>query len=184
MYGLVNRALQQMLIAQHGQEKWETIKASAGVEEDIFISNEAYPDEVTYKIAGTAAEAVQIPVEELLFSLGKYWVHQIAAKHYSNFMDAGGQTFLQFLHNLPNLHNRILLVFPQLKPPEFEIGESGSNFVRLHYFSHREGLTPLVKGLLCGLAEYFHCESEVSLIVEERKERIHNEFLIEWKTKT
>ena len=181
MYGLVNRALEQLLSEEHGREKWEQIKSEAGVEEEIFLGNESYPDEMTYKLVGAAAQVTQVPASDILFKLGKYWVLHIASVHYSHFMNSGGNDLLTFLHNLPNFHNRIILVFPQLKPPEFKIGKTGENFVHLHHYSHRPGLTAFVEGLLMGLSEYFRCKIQVSLLTQETGELYHNEFLVEFK---
>ena len=47
MYGLVNRALEDMISEVHGPETWEHIKGKAGVDVEMFISTEGYPDEVT-----------------------------------------------------------------------------------------------------------------------------------------
>lgn len=49
MYGMVNKALEDMISNEHGQEAWEEIKRRAGVDVGAFVSKEGYPDEVTYK---------------------------------------------------------------------------------------------------------------------------------------
>jgi hypothetical protein len=59
------------------------------------------------------------------------------------------------LVNLPNFHKRIVLMFPHLRPPEFECTDVKAVSLRLHYHSHRRGLAPFVTGLLEGLGEMF-----------------------------
>lgn len=44
MYGMVNKAIEEMLVMHHGEDLWEKVKAKAGVAVEVFISNEAYPD--------------------------------------------------------------------------------------------------------------------------------------------
>ena len=46
MYGMVNKAVEDMVCMHHGEEAWEQIKSKAGVDVEVFVSNEGYPDEV------------------------------------------------------------------------------------------------------------------------------------------
>jgi hypothetical protein len=48
MYGMVNKAVEDMVCMQFGEPVWEDIKSCAGVDIDVFMSNEAYPDETTF----------------------------------------------------------------------------------------------------------------------------------------
>jgi hypothetical protein len=70
-------------------------------------------------------------------------------------MATGGRTLREFLLNLPDLHTRVALIFPELRPPEFACSEVTANSLRLHYRSTREGLTPFVVGLVEGLGGMF-----------------------------
>ena len=47
MYGMVNRAVEEMVCRQYGDATWEQIKRAVGVEVDVFIGNEGYPDALT-----------------------------------------------------------------------------------------------------------------------------------------
>lgn len=51
MYGIVNKAIQDLVITKFGQEKWEDILDRSGIEEDFFISSEPYDDAITFKLA-------------------------------------------------------------------------------------------------------------------------------------
>ena len=53
MYGMVNKAVEDMVCMQFGEPVWEDIKSCAGVDIDVFMSNEAYPDEMTFQLVGT-----------------------------------------------------------------------------------------------------------------------------------
>ena len=41
MYGLVNRAIEGLVVENYGDNVWEEIKAKAKIDIDVFISNEA-----------------------------------------------------------------------------------------------------------------------------------------------
>ena len=50
MYGLVNKAVEDLVVSNFGDEKWQAIRAKAEVEEEVFISNESYPDEMQCRL--------------------------------------------------------------------------------------------------------------------------------------
>ena len=58
MYGLVNKAVEELVVSNFGEDKWELIKSKAGVDVDVFISNESYPDSMTYDLVGAASEVL------------------------------------------------------------------------------------------------------------------------------
>lgn len=155
MYGMVNKALQNMVIEVHGEETWERIRTRAGVDVEVFISNEGYPDALTFQLAGAASEVLGAPVEDLLRAFGSYWILETARTGYGDLLAACGKTLPEFLLNLTNLHTGIGLIFPDLRPPEFSCSDVTSNSLRLNYRSTRQGLTPFVIGLVEGLGEMF-----------------------------
>jgi hypothetical protein len=63
MYGMVNKAVEDMVCTQFGESVWEDIKSCAGVDIDVFMSNEAYPDEMTFQLVSAASEVLKIPAE-------------------------------------------------------------------------------------------------------------------------
>lgn len=179
MYGMVNKALQNMVLEAHGEEVWEQIRTRAGVDVEVFISNEGYPDEITYQLAGAASEVLQAPVEDLLRAFGSYWVLKTARQGYGELMAAGGRTLREFLLNLPNLHTRVCLIFPHLRPPEFSCSDVAANSLRLRYRSTRQGLTPFVVGLVEGLGEMFETPVVVTLVPGAHGPG-RDEFLVSW----
>src|SRR5690606_38474032 len=66
-----------------------------------------------------------------------------------------GSTLREFLGNLDNMHTRVGLSFPRLRPPSFVVRDSGAEAIEVEYHSTREGLAPMVLGLLKGLARSF-----------------------------
>jgi hypothetical protein len=162
MYGLVNKALQDMVVSAHGEETWERIKKEAGVDVEMFLTNEAYSDDITYALAGAASKVLDAPVPEVLEAFGVYWVLNTGPQGYGQLMDSGGASLSDFLKNLPAFHTRVALIFPHLK-------------------SHRPGLAPFVVGLLKGLGQRFGTPVEVTQVVAKGDDADHDEFLVEWK---
>ncbi|MEI8297041.1 MAG: heme NO-binding domain-containing protein [Pseudomonadota bacterium] len=156
MYGLVNKALCEMLTRSHGAATWEQIRVKAGVDVEVFISMDGYPDAITYQLVGAASEVLGEEVDKLLYAFGRHWVLDTAAQHYGHLLQSGGRSFREFLLALPNFHARVSLMMPQLVPPEFACSDIGERTLHLHYRSQRPGLVPFVEGLLDGLGELFH----------------------------
>ena len=78
MYGMVNQAIEQMVCETHGEEAWEKIKEMAGIDVDVFISNEGYPDDYTYRLVAAASELSKTPADEILEAFGEHWVLRTA----------------------------------------------------------------------------------------------------------
>ena len=49
MYGIVNKAIQDLVTETFGEDKWEAIKEKSTVDVEFFLSNEPYDDDITYK---------------------------------------------------------------------------------------------------------------------------------------
>ncbi len=180
MYGMVNKAVEEMVISQFDDETWEKIKAKAAIDVEIFISNETYPDEITYKLVVSAAEILKLTPDQVLEAFGIHWVCHTAPEGYGELFTAGGKTLSDFLVNLPSFHSRIKLIFPKLDPPIFIITEPADNSLSLHYYSPRPGLTSFVIGLLKGLGIYYKTQLDIVLVNSSEAGSDHDEFLLTW----
>lgn len=180
MYGMVNRAVEEMVLMHYDGATWERIRAEAGVVEEEFMSHEAYPDEMTYRLVAAAAQCLNLPAEQILEGFGEHWVLVTAQNGYGAMMDAGGRSLPEFLRNLPGFHARVSLIFPDLKPPVFRVSDVTEYSLRLHYYSHRPGFAPFVVGLLRGLAARFATDVAVEPGASRTEGADHDEFLVKW----
>jgi hypothetical protein len=180
MYGMVNKAVNEMVVSRFGEPTWLEIKRRAGIELEAFISTEGYDDSLTYALVAAASEVLEMDGGEVLEAFGQYWVLETAPRGYGAMLDAGGKTLPEFLDHLPDLHARVSLILPRLQPPEFSISERGEQSLVLHYRSHRPGLQRFVIGLIKGLAQRFHTEVEVELRARRDDGLDHEEFEVRW----
>jgi len=155
MYGLVNRAIEELVCTHFNEESWEAIKAHAGVTCAAFISMEAYPDQLTYDLIAATSHELQLPAETVLEQFGEYWTLYTAREGYGELLKLSGKTLAEFLANLDTLHTRVSLLYPELRPPSFACTEVNDAGLLLHYHSHREGMAHLVIGILHGLRKQF-----------------------------
>jgi hypothetical protein len=164
MYGMVNKAVQEMVCMHYGEPVWEEIKARAGVDVELFFGNESYPDDMTYRLVTAGSQVLHLPQEKVLEAFGEHWVVHTANGGFEGLMRAAGKTLPEFLRNLPNFHDRVCIIFPKLQPPRFTISEVTEHSLSLHYFSDRPGLTSFVVGLLRGLGKMFGSPVQVQVL--------------------
>jgi len=180
MYGMVNKAVEDMVCSTYDEDTWVRIKEAAGVDVDVFISNEAYPDAVTYQLVAAAAEVLDLPTAKVLEAFGGHWVRHTAQEGYGDLLEAGGSSLPEFLSNLPGFHARVALIYPDLTPPTFRVSDVTDTSLHLHYYSHRAGLQPFVTGIVKGLAAMFATEAHTTALHLRELGADHDEFLVHW----
>ncbi len=179
MYGIVNKAIQELVISQFGTVVWENVKRRSGIEADFFISNQPYDDSVTYNLAGAVSAETGVPLSDILIAFGEFWVLNTGKEKYGSLMEAGGENLRDFLINLPNFHSRVMLIYPKLTPPEFRVTDISENSLHLHYISKRPGLQEFVRGLLQGLGKLYQVPVQIELL-QSRPDQDHEVFKIAW----
>lgn len=182
MYGMVNKAVEDLVTIKFGIDKWEAIKRKAGVEVESFISNEPYDDSITYKLVGAATEVLGLTADQILFAFGEFWVLHTARKGYGDLLSSAGRNLPEFLDYLPAFHTRVALIFPNLKPPRFECSDRHPDRITMHYYSHRPGLSVFVQGLFSGVAKMYETPAQITQTRFKDKGDDHDEFLICWGT--
>ena len=177
MYGLVNKGLEVMIRQQHGDDAWERICADAGVEADSFLEMDAYPDEVTYGLVGAACRRLGVEVDALLDRFGEHWIRFTAREGYGAVFELSGRDLPTLLASLDALHARVAVAFPHFVMPHFSCTREGEGVLRLRYESRREGLAPMVRGLLRGLGIHFGTPVVVEHVVR-RADAGFDEFIV------
>lgn len=155
MYGMVNQALEALVVKQFGPSVWDAVKAKAGVSDPAFLTMKQYPDEVTYALAGALSEHLKTPVPDLLRAFGVHWVEYARGGPWGKIMLAAGGSTFELLGALDAMHSRIAISFPDLKPPSFKVHRDGEA-MHVEYHSHRPGLAPFVVGLIEGIGNLFN----------------------------
>lgn len=180
MHGAVNQAVEDLVVAHFGNETWLKIKAKSGFTEEMFLSNEPYPDQLTYDLVVATNEVTGMAPDDILKALGEHWVLETGMKKYGALLRSGGQGFEEFINYLPNFHSRVMLLYPNIIPPEFEVETISKNELILHYHSKRDGLTSFVFGLINGIAKMFNHPVEIKVRDEKLKGKSHDTFYVKY----
>ena len=179
MYGLINKAVEGLVRSKFGDATWDRIRDRAGLPNEPFISMEQYEDRTTYDLVAAASAELGAPAEAILEEFGLYWIRYTADAGYGELMNTVGRTLPEFLRNLDQMHTRVKLSFPHLRPPSFAVTDETASSLTLLYYSERAGLAPLVVGLLKGLGERF------GLVLAITRRRVdgatpHDAFDVRW----
>lgn len=178
MYGLINRAMEELILTQYGPHTWDDIRIRAGFDEDGFLTQELYDDALTDALFDAASEVLCTPRSELLETFGAWWIQYAVQRGYGPMLEHPDKDLGKFLHGLDGMHTRVTTALQGAEMPSFYCSDATESSLSLHYVSKRRGLAPFVIGLLRGLAERFGVELEI--VHHERKERgaDHDVFLL------
>ena len=161
MNGLINRAIEQLVVSMQGEAGWRGVCAHAGVAADGFVAMKSYDDDVTFRLVEAVSKRLDLPTDQVLEAFGMYWITYTADEGYGALMSSGGTHLREFLMNLDDLHGRVENLFPALRLPLFRVEDIAPTEYRIFYTSERAGLAPMVLGLVKGLAKRFGESVEV-----------------------
>lgn len=163
MYGMIHRAIRQMVIDNAGAEDWACIEQRLGVGPQDMISAHVYEDALTVTLLESAAAEMGMTVPDCLRAFGHYWIRFAERGTYGDLMDFTGRDLPSFIANLDRMHQAVQAAMPDARVPSFALVESSSRRLRVEYRSDREGLEPFVEGLLAALVERFGMRGSVTL---------------------
>jgi len=152
MYGMVNEGVHTFIAKNFGEDVWQAICANACVDVDRFDRMSAYDDEITSRLVSAIAKHTKMSEDAVLKVFGEYWVDFAGQSGFANLLKFAGANFIERVQNLDDMHDRVMMTMPDLRPPSFELEKGPKGAYILSYYSHREGLTSMVEGLLHGLA--------------------------------
>lgn len=183
MYGFVNSALEKLVRRRFGSEKWEEIRQRANIlgERSTFLVNTVYKDEDTYVVVKAATEVLGLDAATLLEMFGEQFLVWCKESGYAKTLQLLGRSLQDFLTNLDALHDHLSIIYPQMDAPSFRCteGKTKKEF-HLHYYSSRDGLESIVKGIVKSVArEFYGVEVEMKLIKGKGEDgHDHSEFHI------
>ncbi len=102
-----------------------------------------------------------------------------AEEDFGELPDLTGSTLEEFLSNLDDMHVRVALIFPDRDPSLFERVARDDGSSELHYRTKRDGLAPMVIGMIKGLANRFGIAVSIEQIAVRGNGSDHDVFHIQ-----
>ncbi len=181
MYGLVNKAIKDLVVSNYGNEKWKEICKLSDFKEEDFVRMSSYPDKLTYDLVKNASIVLKADSNIILEAFGEYWILYTAEEGYGDLLNMAGNSFPEFLDNLDMLHFRINNIMPDLRAPQFTTRNSQEKSIELEYRSHRNGFIPMLYGLIKGLGKRFDLNVSITQIQEKNENNDCHVFKITWE---
>ncbi|OQV19630.1 Guanylate cyclase soluble subunit beta-1 [Hypsibius exemplaris] len=179
MHGIINRALELMVIQKFGEEFWDKLKEEAGIRlNGEFLVTEFYSDESTYKLVVAATKLTGLKMEQILELYGEYFYEYSVEFGYFNLLRVLGKNPADFLMNLDTMHLALARVYPPLMPPLYTCEKLPNGDLTLYYFSKRANLEPIAVGLIRRtIKELFGISVEVT-VIQKRADKGYCKLLI------
>ena len=184
MYGLLNNALKVYVKEKYGDDIWDLVRFRAGILDDNFKNSEGYSDKITYDLVGAVADTANTTVDLVLDGFGEQWVKYTVEQGYGQLFEVAGENIRDFLLSLNAMHANMHRTFPNLVPPKFKFDPLDPRTLRMHYESTRQGLCPMIPGLLRGLSNRFMTPLTVEEVACARNRAHHCEFIVTLLTPT
>lgn len=123
MHGLINRALQTFVCQTYGVDRWHRVTEAAELGFTEFEAMLIYEDDQTLRVlAALCAELGRLQAE-VLEDLGTYLVSNPSVEALRRLLRFGGVTYVEFLHSLDDLPDRVRLAVDDLHLPSLEVFE-------------------------------------------------------------
>ncbi|KAI1724170.1 adenylate and guanylate cyclase catalytic domain-containing protein [Ditylenchus destructor] len=172
MYGWIHESCRQLVSRKYGRDTWLKILEISGFEEgDENEINRFYPDEETFRLIEAISSTIGMSIEEVWEAYGGFLIQYTMETGWDEMLRAMSPDLEGFLGGLDSLHYFIDHVVYRTKQKgaafRCESGPEGS--ILLHYYSRRNGLYPIVKGVIREVARRIY-DTEVTIKIQERKQ--------------
>lgn len=153
MHGLINRSIQCFVCDTYGADAWGAVTRAASLDFDRFEAMLSYDDAITFRILAEIARQLNRPADTVLEDLGTYLVSHPNLEALRRLLRFGGESFVDFLHSLDDLHDRARLAVPDLDLPQLELYDHGpATFCLTSIWSHL-GFGHVMVGILRAMAD-------------------------------
>jgi hypothetical protein len=158
MKGIVFTLLQQVVTDEHGEETWDALLDSAGVQ-GAYTSVATYPDDEMNALVGAASSALGLPEDDVLTWFGRRCM-PIFAQTYPHVFEGHDSARSLILTLNDVIHPEVRKLFPGAYVPEFDYDASRSDCLSISYTSKRR-LCSFAEGLVYGASDHYGEQVEV-----------------------
>ena len=153
MHGLINRSIQLFVTETYGQNIWQAVTRAAGLDFTEFEGMMRYEETFTPRLLDGIAEVLSRPRAELMEDLGTFVVSNSGFEAVRRLLRFGGIDFVDFLHSLDDLDDRVRLAITDLDLPKVELHQHGEGHYRLLCPAPIEGYGNVMMGVLRAMAD-------------------------------
>jgi hypothetical protein len=150
---MLNRGLQGFVHDFYGSDRWEEACLAADLPFFSFESMLHYDDDLTSRLLETLSIVLDRSKSEILEDFGTYVVSHEDLVPIRRLLRFGGETFVDFLHSLDDVHARMKVAMPNLEVPKLSLEVRGDDRFVVHYEFTKPGYGAVILGILRGMAD-------------------------------
>ncbi|KAE9629957.1 heme NO-binding protein [Parasedimentitalea maritima] len=153
MHGLINRAIQAFVCSTYGESRWRDVTDSAELGFSEFEAMLIYTDEQSQKILTAMEQVLERPLREMLEDMGTFLVANPQTEALRRLLRFGGVNYVEFLHSLDDLPDRVRLAVSDLSLPALELVETAPGQFKLICQNGLPGYASVMMGVLRAMAD-------------------------------
>lgn len=153
MHGLINKAIEAFVLETYGSGTWQRVVDEAGLGFRTFEGMLSYDPCLTDHTLDAIAEATHRPRDHTLEDLGTFLVTSPSLPALRRLLRFGGVTYVDFLHSLDELPDRVRLAVEDLHLPALTLSDMGPGHFRLHCGPGMPGFGHVMVGVLRAMAD-------------------------------
>ena len=161
MKGIIFNVLELFVDENVGEGAFdEAIEALDLSSDGVFVGPKTYPDEDLLKIVGYFSEKLNIPAFDLVRTVGRFCLPQLA-RRFPSFVEGHKhpKPFLLTVHGV--IHVEVRKLMEKTKLPHFSYEDPAPNRLTMYYHSERK-LCALAEGLILGTGDFFNSPISIS----------------------
>ena len=155
MHGLVNRSIQQYVCHIYGTSAWRDVTRKAGIGFTEFEGMLRYKETYTPLILDAASEVLNRPRADVMEDIGAFLVCHPGFEAVRRLLRFGGEDFVEFLHSLDDLHDRVRLAVSDLYLPNVELRGNVDGHFSLTCDAKLAGYGHFMIGVLRAMADEY-----------------------------
>jgi hypothetical protein len=151
MKGVVFNLLEQLVARDYGEDTWDALLHVSGLN-GAYTSLGNYADADLAKLVSAAADALDMPCDDVVFWFGRNALPLFAGRYPQLFEPhVSAQPFVLTLNDI--IHPEVRKLYPGADVPEFDF-DIGEGILMMGYRSPRK-LCSFAEGLLTGAADHY-----------------------------
>lgn len=155
MYGMIHRALAEMVGDRGGDRPPGRVALLERRRPELFVSGASFGDDVTQEVVEAACADLGLDADRLFGEFGEFWIEYAQRGPFGSIMSLAGATLPEFIAGLDKMHVGVNEAIPEASMPSFRLLSVSGRELIVGYTSGRSGLEPFVNGLLRGLLTHF-----------------------------
>lgn len=153
MHGLINSAIQSFVCHTYSKTRWLQVVRQTGLDSPDFEAMLIYEDELSHRVLAEVCKELGRAESEVLEDIGTFLVSHPTLESLRRLLRFGGVTYVDFLHSLDDLPDRVRLAVSDLHLPALELREHTAGLFSLTCHPGLPGFGSVMMGVLRTMAD-------------------------------